>query len=280
MKILQWDPETHGWRDDEKIAVSDRGFRYGMAVFETFLIANRHPVLLQDHLTNLFGFGRSLNWPLPSGGLLSLPHHLRGMAGDLPDWAVGRIHLTAGDGAFGSPPAQCRLLLTLQSSAPLPPVDRLRPLHVTARTLAHTQGFPGAFGFKSHNYWHNLQMQNYGKLYGCEEVLLSGNDGSISSFSRGNLFALKGRLLHTPPLDSGARPGAMRAWLKERYRVEEDTPLYLDDLYDADELFLSNSVAGVVPVRSLNGHRFYAGQKSLRLAEKWRDFLKSETSDT
>jgi branched-subunit amino acid aminotransferase/4-amino-4-deoxychorismate lyase len=274
-QVWQWDPGAREWVDNDRVPVSDRGFRYGMALFETALIYRRAPVLLRDHITQMFSYADSLQWPLPTGALLGIPSYLKQRREHLPEHGILRIHLTAGDGLFGARPGQPRLLVSCHAGAPPKPLEQCRPLRVTARTLSHTQGFPNAFGFKSHNYWHNLQMRTYAALFGCDEALISGNDGSVSSFSRGNLFLVRGSRLITSPLSSGARPGVVRNWLMDRYVVEHDEPLTLDDLFNADEMFLTNSGVGIWPAASLSGRRYYATSKGSAIAARWREFLDS-----
>jgi para-aminobenzoate synthetase / 4-amino-4-deoxychorismate lyase len=81
-----------------------------------------------------------------------------------------------------------------------------------------------------------------------EEVLEAG---------RGNLFAVFGGVLRTPRADGRILPGTARAATIEvagaaGAEVREGR-LGREDLFSADEVFLTGSVRGVEPVRSLDG---------------------------
>ena len=81
-----------------------------------------------------------------------------------------------------------------------------------------------------------------------EEVLEAG---------RGNVFIADGDILKTPAADGRILPGTARAAAIEVARgggieVREER-LTRDDLFAADEVFLTGSVRGVEPVRSLDG---------------------------
>ena len=74
---------------------------------------------------------------------------------------------------------------------------------------------------------------------------------------RASVFAVIGGVLHTPPAGGRLLPGVTRAAVLRIAREEgltvSETPLHIRRLPDASEVFVTNSVQGVVPVRSLAG---------------------------
>jgi para-aminobenzoate synthetase/4-amino-4-deoxychorismate lyase len=87
--------------------------------------------------------------------------------------------------------------------------------------------------------------------------LLLGEDGAPLETSRANVFAVRGGTLTTPPLDGRILPGIARARTIEiagamGIRLRERS-VALTDLLDAEEMFLTGSVRGIEPVRSLDG---------------------------
>ena len=95
---------------------------------------------------------------------------------------------------------------------------------------------------------------------GFDEALLVTRDGQVLEAGVANVFALTGRRLVTPPADGRCLPGVMRAWLLEaagRLGLEAvEEPLTLDRLLDADEVWLTGSVAGVRRVGGIDERRF------------------------
>lgn len=81
--------------------------------------------------------------------------------------------------------------------------------------------------------------------------------GEVLEAGRANVFAVIGGALVTPPLDGRILPGTARAAtlrLAGELGIEaEERPLKLDELRDADEVFLTSSVRGLRPARSLDG---------------------------
>jgi branched-subunit amino acid aminotransferase/4-amino-4-deoxychorismate lyase len=83
------------------------------------------------------------------------------------------------------------------------------------------------------------------------EALLVSPDGLIGETTRANLFAIVGETVVTPPV-SGILPGVTRSFVLERTGAVE-RPLTLADLQSADDLFLTSSLRGIRPVRTLDG---------------------------
>ena len=81
--------------------------------------------------------------------------------------------------------------------------------------------------------------------------------GTIACATAANIFAIRDGRLETPPLSDGALPGTMRALvlaLANRLGLAAvETSLSAGDLAGADEVFLTNSIRRVMPVRECNG---------------------------
>ncbi len=92
---------------------------------------------------------------------------------------------------------------------------------------------------------------------GGDDVLLWNRDREITESTVANVIVrLRGRLV-TPPVSCGLLPGTLRARLLAEGRVHEGT-VRLEDLADADEIFLVNSVRGWMRCRLAPGQRAFA----------------------
>ncbi|MDA7949517.1 MAG: aminodeoxychorismate synthase component I [Hyphomicrobiaceae bacterium] len=87
-------------------------------------------------------------------------------------------------------------------------------------------------------------------LYGADEVVFLNERGEVTEGSRTNVFALIDGELLTPPLRSGVLPGTFRLDFLEAGKAREAV-LTEDDLNRAEEVFLGNSVRGLMPAREL-----------------------------
>jgi para-aminobenzoate synthetase / 4-amino-4-deoxychorismate lyase len=87
--------------------------------------------------------------------------------------------------------------------------------------------------------------------------LVLDSDGAVLETSRASVFMVREGGLFTSPVDGRILPGIARERAIEVAEEEDidvqETELRLDDLLQADEVFLTGSVRGVEPVRSVDG---------------------------
>jgi branched-subunit amino acid aminotransferase/4-amino-4-deoxychorismate lyase len=80
---------------------------------------------------------------------------------------------------------------------------------------------------------------------GIDEIVFLNERGELTEGGRTNLFVRKNGKLVTPPLACGLLPGILRGKLLESGECAEET-LYLDDLDTAQEIYLGNSLRGLM----------------------------------
>lgn len=93
---------------------------------------------------------------------------------------------------------------------------------------------------------------------GFDEVVLLNERGEVSECTAANIFAVKAGKVITPPLNSGCLEGVTRGVLMEiaseaGTSVSEQT-MRLDDLYQADEVFVTSTNRNVIGVKEIAGH--------------------------
>lgn len=98
------------------------------------------------------------------------------------------------------------------------------------------------------------------QVRGWDDALLLNAAGRIAESTICNLFMLKEKKMYTPSLNEGCVAGVMRAWLLQQGANSglqlEEAHISLSDLYEADALFLTNAVRGIIPVKSLETHTY------------------------
>jgi len=107
-------------------------------------------------------------------------------------------------------------------------------------------------------------------LRNLDDVLLTNFHGRVVESTVCNVFAIRNGHIYTPPLSEGCIAGVMRAYLLEQVQLGgmpfTEKPLEAGEVLEADEVFLSNALRGVLPVRKLNS-RVYASALTLQIAE-------------
>lgn len=110
-------------------------------------------------------------------------------------------------------------------------------------------------GVKCGSYAMNYVALHEAQAAGVDEVLFLNSVGEVAEAATANVFLVKDGVVITPRLESGCLPGVTRALVLERaanagIEVEENA-VSLEDLLDADEVFLTNTGVGVQAVERI-----------------------------
>lgn len=107
-------------------------------------------------------------------------------------------------------------------------------------------------GVKSLNYSENLMALRSVREEGYNEVLFLNYKGEVCEGAVSNIFFKKDGVIKTPSVECGLLPGIMRARVMEELKAKniivEEGSYSLEELLDADEVFLTNSLMGQMPV--------------------------------
>lgn len=245
----------------------DRGLAYGDGLFETIRVVNGCPVLLEYHLQRLQDGVQRLRINV---GLASVGRQLRGLL-DLA--AKHHLHngiikliVTRGCSGRGFSPAKdssanvvcCWLALPdLATGVDLQGTELL----LCQTKLAHRSQLAGLKHLSCLDYvMASLELQGQPNCAG----LLLDQDGLLVETISANLFLVSEGGLVTPDLHHCGVAGTMRRWIIEVAAVEMGisvavADLPLDSLNQADEVFICNSVRGVIPVTRFDGREWRRG---------------------
>ena len=242
---------------EAKVDAADRGVLHGRGLFETFRARRGGVYLLERHLVRLQEGARVLGIELPEG-LARLPEIVRELAErcGLEDARV-RLTLTAGP-EEGDP----SLLIQARPATDYP--ERLYERGIAAAVVGVRRNETSPLArVKSLNYLDNALAREEARRAGADEALLLNTKGSLAEGSAANIFLVTDGVLLTPRVTDGALPGVTRGAVLEMAAGADipitETSLSLKDLRQADEACLTNAVAGVVPLVSVDGAKVGAG---------------------
>lgn len=229
-------------------------------VFETMLVVSGRPVELDAHMTRLAAsLGELFGKEMPAGARDLVEQRAR----DAKELARLRLAV-APDSAGGLEVEVVRA--GVEADLVFPGWERA----VELRSLVAGGGL-GAHKWVDRGL---LEQAEAGAPRG-EVPLLLDSDGTVLEASRANVFTVRDGALATPPTDGRILPGIARAAAIATAReigVEaSEQALAKDDLLAADEVFLTGSVRGIEPVRSLDGVELEPrGEMTARLAAQLR----------
>lgn len=242
-----------------QLPVSDRGLQYGDGLFETLAVQDGEPRHFARHLRRLAEGCRRLALPMPDAGLLQT--EVRRLCVSAPARAVVKLMLTRGSGGRGyAPPAEpnVRRILTLH---PWPEYPRsLATQGVRVRLCRTRLGLnPALAGIKHLNRLEQVLARGEWTDPDIREGLMCDQEGRPVEGTMSNLFVLAGQRLSTPPTSGCGISGIMRERVLEHAPALGLSPLVeplsMQSLSEADEVFLTNTLIGIWPVRELIGLR-------------------------
>jgi branched-chain amino acid aminotransferase len=246
---------------DAYVSVFDRGFLYGDSVFEVFRTYGGVPFAETEHLERLARSAERLMIPMPTA-LDALSSEVRATldAAGEGEWYI-RVVVTRGTGPLTYDPSTAseplRVIIVAPVSVP-PPQHYERGIAVALLNASRPTDDARAAGAKASNYLANLLAVHEAKQKGAQEALVLGKAGQILEGASSNLFIVKGGRVRTPEPQPGILVGITRSTVLEaavaQGVVVEEGEIRPEDLFDADEAFITSSIREVMPVVSADGH--------------------------
>jgi branched-subunit amino acid aminotransferase/4-amino-4-deoxychorismate lyase len=242
-----WKKTGATWQPCESLPLADRGFRYGMSVFETIAIVQGRPLLLEPHLERLQRAAESCGAGVPpalDGSIGGTTHALNFDFSQL-ETGLLRFYLTAGEGGLEAPFAGKAYAIFDEAQ-----VGWNLPALRVASSAAPYLPRPG--GWKTGNYWQNLDALAWARRAGCDEALVFNPAGMLVGATMANVFLRIDGGWRTPVLETGARDGAVRAWVLGALEASGEI-LDAEALRNCTAAFLTNSRIGIRPIAELDG---------------------------
>jgi len=249
--------------EDACVRVFDHGFLFGDSVYEVFWW--HHGALIQEeaHLDRLEASAERLYMDVQFSRpelVAAVQETVRAAGATLADDAYVRLVVTRGAGPLGLDfrAVARRSLIIVVAPAHRPSeeaVARGLSVALVGRRRMSAQALdPRA---KTGNYLNNVLALHEARLAGADDAIMLNDAGEVTEATTANVYVIRDGILTTPPLDAGILCGTTRirvlALCAEAGIVAREAPLHPDDLRAADEIFLSSSVRGILPVCAIDG---------------------------
>ncbi len=247
-------------RDEARVSVFDHGYLYGDGIYETLRSYDGRIFLLNRHLARLRQSAEMLSLPLP------LPLERIGDAlkealtvNKLQN-AYLRIQISRGPGEIGLDPALCPAPTMVIVAKPFHdyPQEQYEngvAVAVVATRRNHPLSLPPAI--KSTNFLNNILAKIESLRAGAYEGILLNWKGYVAEGTISNIFIVRKGVLMTPGLESGILEGVTRDLVLHLARTAgvrtREALLRPRTLLQADECFLTNTTAEVLPVTTVDG---------------------------
>lgn len=253
----------------ESISVHDRGFQYGDGLFETLSVVNGSPHLWDRHMQRLLRGAARLDIHAPSESLLRQEaEQVCRSAGH----GVLKIILTRGVSGRGYAPDKQAQPTRTVSLSPWPDYPAEQHTHGVAAQFCRTMisRNQATAGIKHLNRIEQV-LARAELEQDCREGLMYDEFGHAIEGTMTNLFIVSHDSLLTPDLSHSGVEGVMRGLVLERaVELSLETrvmDINKNDILQADEVFLTNSLIGLWPVRRIEAKQYALGRITQRIQE-------------
>ena len=242
----------------EKVRLSpgQAGLICGWGIFTTMRISRGEAFAYERHWRRLEKDAAIIRLPVPyTAAKVRVNLHEVIRANKVSEGSA-RIYLVYNSVGFWQSDEQRPQVDLIIYSAPLP--EYREPIRLAVREHGRHAASPLA-GVKSTSWLPNVWAVGEAQREGFDEVVLLNERGEIAECTAANIFAVKNGKVQTPPLSSGCLEGVTRGILfeiaPEAGVAVAEQALRPDDLYSADEVFITSTNRNLLGVGEIAGHR-------------------------
>jgi branched-chain amino acid aminotransferase len=263
------------------VSVFDHGFLYGEGVYETLRTYNRRIFQYDRHVRRLRRSARMIALEVPlSDEALAAEIDATMSAAAFAGEAYLRVLLTRGVGELSYDPKATpspTLVVIVKPQIDPPPEVYTGGVHAVIVDIVRNHPQSVNPLIKSNNLMNSALAMQDALRRGAFEGVMRNYRGELTECTTANLFVVRAGAVLTPPLEAGLLPGITRECIFEIGRdigiVVREAVLRDEDLYGADEAFLTSTTREAVPVVRVDDRIIGAGRPgpvTLKLLEAFR----------
>ncbi|HUU21341.1 MAG TPA: branched-chain-amino-acid transaminase [Phycisphaerae bacterium] len=270
-------------KDDAKLSVYDHATLYGDGVFEGIRIYGGKIFQSEAHLNRLFDSAKHIRLAIPCTKQELHEAMTETIRADERTDGYIRLVVTRGAGTLGLSPFKCPspTVFIIVDDILLYPREMYEDgmAVIIAKTVRISPQMLDP-RVKSLNYLNNILAKIAAVDAGVPEALMLNARGNIAEGTGENVFIVSDGEVITPPREAGMLVGVTRGIVIHLARrlalplVEKD--IRPDDLYAADECFLTGTAAEVIAVTRIDGTPIGGGKVgpiARRLMAAFREFI-------
>lgn len=243
------------------LATDNKAFRYGEALFETMLIKDGAVALFPYHAERLFAGMRQLGFRVPAH---FTPEKMEeevlrtAKKNQMQGRCRGRMQVFPGAGGlFEALDAPAEYVIEC-----FPVDEQITRLNDNGLILGIAEGLQKSVdslaNLKTANALIYAQAARQAKANRWNDALIVNTSGNIIESCIANIFWIKDGIIHTPPLSEGCVAGVLRRRLLTELPVHgfsvKQAPLTVEELTQAEEIFLTNAIRGIKWVAQIAGN--------------------------
>lgn len=242
------------------VSVYDHGFLYGDGIYETLRVYDGVAFKLAEHIDRLLISASMIGLGVPKSPAEITDAVYKTLSANKHKDAVVRITLSRGPGPLGLDPALCpKPTFVIMTHAFKPYPRRYLQKGLSIAIVNTKRNYSKALNpqIKSLNFLNNILAKIEAKKMDVQEAIMLNYRGYIAEGTVSNIFFVRDNTLCTPSRKVGILGGITRSIILALARNSgirlKEGQFKPADLYEAQEVFISNTTMEVMPVREVNG---------------------------
>ncbi|MBI5196703.1 MAG: branched-chain-amino-acid transaminase [Nitrospirae bacterium] len=259
-------------RDKALISVFDHGFLYGDGIYETLRAYDGVAFKFDEHIERLFRSAAMIGLKIPMSPADIKKAVYKTIRANKLKEAFIRINISRGAGPIGLDPRLCpepTFVIICNPFKDYP--EQYYEKGVKVVIVNVRRNFKNALNpmIKSLNFLNNVLANIEGMKEDAHEAIMLNYKGYIAEGTTSNIFFIKNKTLFTPELEVGILDGITRRII---LNLADEAGMKLsegrfipDDVYDADEVFISSTTREIMPVTKIDDIKI--GSKTGRITK-------------
>jgi branched-chain amino acid aminotransferase len=246
------------------IPVTDAGLLYGDGLFETLRSYKGSIFVFDKHLERLFVSLKSLKYNphFDTSFIKSQTLKLLEVNNLLKKDAYIKIVVTRSAyiekfrfDFWGKP----NLIIMAKNFSPYPENYYENGITIISSSIMRNAIGNELYKYKLLNYFENIFAKNEAYVNGAQEAIFLTRDKVVLEGAISNIFCVKSSKVFTPPITQNILPGITREIVieicKQNNLKFSEKRLHYFNLLEADEIFMTNSIMEIIPVRQVDTYK-------------------------
>ena len=215
----------------------DDGYSFGLGLFETVLLYDNRAIFLEEHIArinnSLVTLGINTN-KLTKDEIEKFLDNSKSLFSETKKKEVLKIVISEKNRVF------------LRKDYSYKEEDFEKGFKIDISSVLRNETSVLTY-HKTLNYGDNILEKRKSKKNNYDEPIFLNSKGEITEGATTNIFFIKDKKIYTPRLSCGLLNGTLRKYILLNYEVTEKK-IYLNEVDTYDEIFVTNSLLGVMPV--------------------------------
>ena len=248
------------------ISAGNRSLRYGDGLFETMRMHHSTILNIDFHFDRLYSGLSVLQFEIPKSFTPDfLIKKIKNLLSKNNNEKNARIRLMVFRGDGGIFDVENNLSNYIIETWPLSEKIELNENGLIVDVFPNARKGCASFSnLKSNNYLPSVMAGLFAKKNKLNDAVILNAFDRVCESAIANIFIIKDENIYTPPLSEGCVAGTMRRWMLEKYSFKNyvviEKNLSIDDVLDAEEFFLTNSIHPIRWVKNFK-EKSYGNEK-------------------